>query len=147
MTESTPPTRRRRFQFGIGTLFVVLTAFGAILAYHVNWIRQRAALRGPEFGERYYFTLPVQGPYLLQLFGEPGYIEVLVNLTQDVPGLAWDGTRMNGVRRLTPQEREEVKRIRRLYPEAIRVVGGFKDAKVSTANRDVLWPFVEASED
>jgi hypothetical protein len=42
-----PQTRRRWYQFGLGTTLLLLTAFAivaAFLAYHVHWIRQRREL-------------------------------------------------------------------------------------------------------
>jgi hypothetical protein len=142
---TTPPTRRRWFQFGIGTMLVLVTVFAAILAYHINWIRQRAALRQPENREQYDFYLAGTGPYLLRLFGEPGYMEVHVNL-QDVPDLTVDEMKIRGLRPLAASERDEVERVQRLYPEAL-VRGGFKNAPVKTmSGKEVAWPFVNASE-
>jgi hypothetical protein len=38
-----PPTRRRWYQFGIGTIFLLVALFAAFLAYQANWIRERHA--------------------------------------------------------------------------------------------------------
>jgi hypothetical protein len=38
-----PPTRRRWYQFGLGTLFLVVTVFAMWLAWELNFIRERQA--------------------------------------------------------------------------------------------------------
>jgi hypothetical protein len=142
-----PRSRQRLFQFGVATALLAVTLFAAILAYHVNWIRQRAALRQPEARERYGFYPAGSGPYLLRLFGEPGYMEVHVYFTQNVPELTVDEMRIHGLRPLTASERDEVERVQRLYPEAL-VRGGYKNAPVKTVSgKEVAWPFVIASEE
>ena len=73
------PIRRRRFQFGLTTMFVLVTVFAAILAYHVNWVRQRheALLRASHLAG------PIRAPGLLWLFGEQGYREIDVVFDPD----------------------------------------------------------------
>jgi hypothetical protein len=86
------PTRRRRFQFGLGTMLSLVAALSAaslttaFIAYHVNWIRQRHALlsaRVQPFTDRHVskerLDLPAwdigpscEAPGLLSLFGERG---------------------------------------------------------------------------
>ena len=41
MMESTQPTRRRWFQFGLGTLFVLMTVFAVWLGWELKYIRER----------------------------------------------------------------------------------------------------------
>jgi hypothetical protein len=93
------PFRRRWPRYSLRTLFVVVTLFAAILAYHVNWIRQRNDPRscpqpislkwnGPHtFGpEPPYYTNSINGfqprhipaPWTLRLFGEPGYEVIII---------------------------------------------------------------------
>jgi hypothetical protein len=101
----TPLTRRRWFQFGIGTLFVAVMVFAALSTYYGNWIRQR------------HEAIPIErclklskgdAPWLLRLFGEGGYDLIAVTpVGNDKP---------------TPtEERRESLRIARLYPEAKHV--------------------------
>jgi len=40
-----PPDRRRWFQFSLGTLFVVMTLVALWLAWELNFIRERKAMR------------------------------------------------------------------------------------------------------
>ncbi len=44
MGDTTQPTRRRWFQFGLWTMFAVVTAFGAWLGWELKFIRDREAL-------------------------------------------------------------------------------------------------------
>ena len=39
-----PKTRRRFFQFGLGTMFLLVTVLCAFLGYHLNWIRERRTI-------------------------------------------------------------------------------------------------------
>jgi hypothetical protein len=109
--------KRRWFQFGFGTMLVVVTAAAVFLAYHANWIRQRRA-----FLEHAYASwdpdptlldpLP-RAPGLLWLFGEEGRAAVYVDFGKI-------GYRTS----LTDREQKELRRVGNLFPEAGIVVGG-----------------------
>jgi hypothetical protein len=83
-----PQTRRRWYQFGLRTLFVVVAVVAAFLAYHVNWIRQRRVfLDSPEvlmateepFTYQSYIVVTLgrtKAPWPLSWVGEPGYVAI-----------------------------------------------------------------------
>ena len=121
-SESTPGTiqrmapaasiRRRWFQFGLGTIFMVVTAvaiLAAWAAYNLNWIRQRHVfLAQPEvFGEfnnsppstfnRRGNTWPVYAPRGLWLLGERGLVSVWL------PPKFWSPQRQAEAARLFPE--------------------------------------------
>lgn len=107
------PSGRRRVQFRLRTLFGVVTAAAillAILAYHLDWIRQRHALLvpggiaagdGPNDAEIY----EPSPPGLLKLLGENAYGYIIV-----FPDRALND--------LTATEQEKVRRVKGLFPEA-----------------------------
>ena len=109
-----PKTRRRWFQFGLRSLFIAV-ALAAIVAVWVagqlDWIRQRQEIIAeyPTGGT----TPGFRAPGLLWLFGEPGIEEVYMR------------SRIKAERERLQrpfheqEEREEVERVRRLFPEAI----------------------------
>ena len=100
-----PPTRRRWFQFGLGTMLLLVTVLALFIAYHVNWVRERrAAIASWESSRWFPSTPPVlaKPPWLLSLFGEPGY------------GCLW----RESSRRLGADEEAELERVQRLFPEA-----------------------------
>jgi hypothetical protein len=75
--------RRRWLRFTLRTMLIGVTVLGCLLAYPLNWIRQRreARQRGDIIFELVeYRKLPTPGgdpptpaPWPLRLFGEPGY--------------------------------------------------------------------------
>jgi hypothetical protein len=118
----TPAPKRRWPRYTLRTLFVVVTVFGVWLAYEVNWIRQRhEVLTRCQWAYRFYEPVgyneipPRMGPRapnLLGLFGEFGYGSIGLRFETD-------HARPN----LTDAEKVEVKRVRRLFPEAEQVKG------------------------
>jgi len=86
--------KRRWFRFSLRTLFVIVTVLGGLLAYQLNWIRQRHEIIAfyetsvaPKTG--YAWPLDVvsyaateefppyrTAPWNLRLFGERGYAEL-----------------------------------------------------------------------
>jgi len=106
MSESTHG-RHRWFQFGLRSMFVVVTLVAIFVTYHVNWIHQRHQLSvdgkhlvGTNVGNE------VRAPGLLWLFGEPGYASVQV---------AVEGANLAA---LTDADLQAGFNARRLFPEA-----------------------------
>ena len=102
-------SKRRWHRFSLRTLFVVVTVLCVWLAYHVNWIRQRHdAMTKWNVSTEDPFGGPPnrQPPGMLWIFGEPGYFWI------DLPFPPRDG------RRLTANEKAEVERVSKLFPEA-----------------------------
>ncbi len=104
----TPAPNRRWFRFRLRTLFVVVTAGGCWLGYELDWIRQRRAVLARHNSE----SVPLKGPKgfrapgLLWLFGEQPRAVVPIHFSA------------NSQRPLTDEERNELQRIARLFPEA-----------------------------
>jgi len=82
-----PKHTRRWFQFSLGTMFVVVTAFNCWLGYELDWIRQRH-----EAFDRYQIrSMDVpeiektpQAPSGLWMFGEAGIRSIwCCNLTDE----------------------------------------------------------------
>ena len=81
------PTRRRWFQFGLGTMFLVVTLFAVWLAYEANWMRQRQAFIAAQESSANDRSVPVsyehtdsntRAPGLLWVLGERGWYGVAV---------------------------------------------------------------------
>ncbi|HEY1600487.1 MAG TPA: hypothetical protein VGG64_12850 [Pirellulales bacterium] len=117
MSES-PPTRDRGYQFGLGTMSVVVTVVATFLAYHVNWIRQRHAFLTEE-GDRF-ARIPVEefalasafispqrmpAPGMLWLFSEDGleYLSVIVEAASRTELTSEDLNRQALATRLFPE--------------------------------------------
>ena len=92
-------------------MFVAVTVLAGWLGYELNWIRQRRSV-----GEEAWLSRSVSrrtglpekrtAPGLLWLFGEPGYVDVIVVL----------GPREGG--ELTADEKARLARVENLFPEA-----------------------------
>lgn len=102
----TVPPLRRWYQFSLRTMFVVVFVASIPLAwvgYHLNWIRERHEFlvpKDPAVGltyERYVWDAGNRPPWQLALFGEKGIQRIKV----------------------IPTDREQVDRVRALFPEAI----------------------------
>ncbi len=93
MTErATLRTRRQLFQFGLGTVLVVVTVLAVFLGYGLNWIRQRCAVvRDPNVESSQLAVGEViangatltseqrgNAPWPLRWLGEPGYVAVVL---------------------------------------------------------------------
>jgi hypothetical protein len=91
------PPRRRRFRFGLRTLFFLVTLVAVWMGWSFNWIRQRREFVRPgnELGA-VVSTGSVRAPGLLWLFGEQGAQVVL----------------------LFTDNESDFERARRLFPEA-----------------------------
>jgi hypothetical protein len=122
MTMPTPP-RRRWFQFGLRTMFVVVTVVAVWLGYQANWIRQRHSVFTPRQlspDSDVWVTVarwpammePVSAPGAIWIFGEHG--EAALTVDFDIPSQSGDGRHGKG---LTPEEAIEAERIHRLFPE------------------------------
>ncbi|MBI2827551.1 MAG: hypothetical protein HYX69_22990 [Planctomycetia bacterium] len=101
----TSPPRRRWFQFGLGTLFAVMTVVGAILAYYLNWIHERHAALSDWDSSAWgplHVDAPAKAPGLLGLFGERGY------------GCLWK----ESSKPLSEAEKAQLARAECLFPEA-----------------------------
>jgi hypothetical protein len=121
-----PKTGRYRFQFGLGTLLLLITVFAAFLAYHVNWIRERHAIVNSASDPKvlsYSFdpqdpfgdVAPRSAPGLLGLFSEEGYHDIVIFFPFGVNG---DSRRRHNREQLTPAELAEVRRVQLIFPEA-----------------------------
>jgi len=112
MADPTPKSRRRWFQFGLGTMLLLVTLLCMWLAWQANWIKQRHGYwaehpyssREPELNDKL-----ATAPRLLWLLGEPGETRMQVN----VPTFSKNGEyhRKNAG--------PEAERARALFPEAI----------------------------
>jgi len=107
------PSRRRRFQFGIGTMLLLVTAIALWLGHERHWITQRhRMLEQREAIELDYQitqqATPPKAPGMLWLFGEQGIADLRVLLWSDGPTIP-DGW---------CESQERAVRARRLFPEA-----------------------------
>jgi hypothetical protein len=106
---TTPPARRRWYQFSLGTMLIVVTVVCVWLGYELNWIGQRHAIIKDCYSHVEDAGLRA-APGLLWLFGEPGYREIRPRYYT-----------VNWYPLFTPQAAEEHrlerKRIRSLFPE------------------------------
>jgi hypothetical protein len=106
MNEPKPP-RRRWFQFGLRTMFVVVAFFAIWLGYQANWVRQRHDAQA--WLDEHLSTIPpgafldppIKLSWTLRLFGEEpkGVVFVVIDSKSD-------------------DDRQQIKRMRRLFPEA-----------------------------
>lgn len=106
----TPAPKRRWFRFGLATMFVVIAALASWIGYGTNWIRQRhnaLAIGGVEIADDPFASAPISvpAPGLLRLLGERGYSDLSFKCSR-------------GDFELTPDEKNELDRLRRLFPEA-----------------------------
>ena len=115
MATATPP-RRRWFQFGLGTMLLLVTVFAVWLAWELKFVRARLAV---------FATAKNEGrPHVLFLsdYLEDGRLQLVQQgRTLDVPfWRAWMGDKP-AVNILVPQRDSptEAQRIRDLFPEAI----------------------------
>jgi hypothetical protein len=100
------PTRGRGLQFGLGTMFTVMTAIALFLGHHLDWIWQRrTAIASWEYSAHQLLSphTGVAAPGLLGLFGERGY------------GCLW----REAFKPLSGDEERELARVQRLFPEAV----------------------------
>jgi hypothetical protein len=122
-----PKTRRRWFQFSVGTMLLLVTALAAFLAYHVTWIRQRHQFLGSprSFSNGLTLkeldpTLPTpRAPGLLWLFGEEPQGAIYVNFGDPA---SWEAG-------LTNEQAAELDRVDVLFPEAAILVGGHRQGE------------------
>lgn len=112
-----PKIRRRWYQFGLGTMFVLVTVVGAFFAYHVNWIKQRHEARAwlgmQMIGGSFAVPLkpPSSFPWMLKLLGEEPNRLILM---RHGPTEHYQG------RRPIPDEYLQlVHRVEKLFPEAV----------------------------
>jgi hypothetical protein len=113
-----PKTRRRWFQFGLGTMLLVAPTFGLALAwaaYNLHWIRERQDALS-ECLVQPHWAAP---PGLLGVFGERGYGFLILRRDDD-----------DIHRPLTDAEEQKQRRIAALFPEA--------EVRWTTAH-DYLW--------
>lgn len=122
MTDATPP---RRLRFTLRAIFLAMAFIGAGLAWRVyctNWIEQRHELRSRKSVHGHIRSrsaqdgetpvAPVDAPWQLRLFGEPGIAVILVTSPPDGP--------------LTAEESSDIAWLRSVFPEATII--GIADA-------------------
>lgn len=81
------PAKPFKLRFTIRALLVLMTLFALVLAYHLNWIRQRRAAFSSGLvtvrahTAQYWMQLPLAPdlPAMLMLFGEQPYAALWVN--------------------------------------------------------------------
>lgn len=105
------PGKRRWFRFGLRTMFVVVTVLACWLGYELSWVRQRravlpGAMKSRSMSSRTGRPEKRPAPGLLWLFGEPGYVDVIVRFPYRVGG------------ELTPAEESKLEHTEALFPEA-----------------------------
>jgi hypothetical protein len=109
------PPRRRWFQFGIGTMLLLVTVVATFLAYHVNWIRQRRHFIAQEKESAQVRSVPVsydsdpsqtRAPGFLWMLGEPGHWAMLVIAEGESEAT------------LTSHDYERLRIAKQLFPEA-----------------------------
>jgi hypothetical protein len=97
-----PRTRRRWFQFSLGTALVLVALAAVFLAYHANWIRERHTLLARA---RVYYLEEGRAPRALRVFGEGGYRRIhFMPRDTDWP--------------TAEQQREAAARMAYMFPEA-----------------------------
>ncbi len=104
-----PFIRRRWFQFGFGTIFVLVTGVACWLGYTVPWMRQRQVFLAqahvicelndspPSTLNRWGNTWPVFAPRGMWLLGERGVVNVWL------PPKVWSRERQAEAARLFPE--------------------------------------------
>lgn len=102
---------KRWLTFSLKTLFIVVTVLACWLGYELNWIRQRHEVAAGATVSRSVSSrtgLPEKrtAPGLLWLFGEHGYVDVILRFPHRVGD------------ELTPSEEAELQRAEKLFPEA-----------------------------
>ncbi len=107
MTMALAP-KRRWLRFSLRTLFLVLTVVGCWLGYELNWIRLRHAALATGIVEtepfpRFFTSQATAAPGHLWLFGETGYPDLWIQLSEDDP---------------TQAEEELVAALQELFPES-----------------------------
>ena len=116
--------KRRWLRFSLRALFVVVIAGCCWLGYQLNWIRQRhEVLSRPEVNSSIFDPVGTRAPVGLMLLGEQGHYMLGVMLPFDEersrelskygPSVDLDYDAF-----LTADERDEIERIRNLFPEA-----------------------------
>jgi hypothetical protein len=120
------PSRRRWFQFGLRTMFVVVTMFAVWLGYYANWIRQRNLVRAEivHFVDgtiaKEFVPLRHTMPWQLKLLGESPMVFFYIYAATDLP-----------------EEWARVDRIRKICPESHMVVMGVRDPQPSSFRRQL----------
>ena len=74
---------RRRFRFGLRSLFIVVTLVAIWAAYSANWIRQRREFVRKTVSDPFHFSIAqfdsaFSAPGLLWLFGESGVESIVL---------------------------------------------------------------------
>ncbi len=106
--------RRRWFQFGLGTLFAVMTVIAAFFGYHVKWIQQRHSFYSRSDVEvwRPVIRSDLHGPGLLWLFGEPGQQQVWFTSDRTPEKAVWDRAKELFpeaiIRQVSPEEMRQI---------------------------------------
>jgi hypothetical protein len=119
MSETTPPTRRRWYQFGLG-MMLALIAVASFVAYYANWMRQRHAILDPERFPIGRWVHPsdaqIKAPGLLRFFGEAGESELIVAFYD--PNRRGPRSGPPGLISPTPEQQKQIDQIQALFPEA-----------------------------
>ena len=108
-----PSLSIRRPRFTLRAILVAMTLLVFFLGYQLVWARQRRALiRSGEVAPGYVSmqaSWPPKAPALLRFFGEPGYYELSVRITDRAAS------------------RAEIARVKRIFPEAEYVYARYED--------------------
>lgn len=126
MTQPIPP--RRRFRFSLRGLLVLVTTIAIAVGWigvQLDWIRNRQAVLRRAYGAQGVRGMNgwiAEPPWPLALFNEDGYCWILLyfpdpvrlNIAGSGPGHWQQGERL-----LRDDERRELTRARKLFPEAL----------------------------
>lgn len=128
--------KRRWFRFSLRTFLVGVMLLGGGLAwigYHLNWIQERQAIvsrsdvRAAE-GSIFLEPPPV-APWPLRLFDKRAYRSVAIVIVDQQRALSDDEMYVEPFDpRLTPEERQQLERVARLFPEA-RAYAWFRETR------------------
>jgi hypothetical protein len=119
----TTTPKRRRLQFGLRGLLVGVTVLAVPLGwttYQLSWLRERRAVVSRSdieaWGGMARKPMPV-APWSLRVFGAYSYRTVLLVIVDESRAAEYGEGEADDAW-LTEQERREVERFRRLFPEA-----------------------------
>jgi len=95
---------KRRWSFSLRTLFVVVTLGGCWLGYHLNWIRERHALRDEPNVTASFIPMQRAPSLALRLMGERGANSIFLHYAWGSPTLSEsDEAQKNLASRLFPE--------------------------------------------
>ena len=121
-----PAPNRRWFRFSLRTFLVGMVLLGGAFAwvgYHLNWIRERQAIvtRSDVRAAKgsYFLEPPPVAPWPLRLFDKTAYRSVTIVFVDQQRTQSDDEMYVDADDpRLTQEERQQLERVVRLFPEA-----------------------------